>query len=229
MILMIHGAGATSLSFNYISLWLDQEIQFLDYRVGETRDEIFQRIERPDEIQYIIGHSYGGLLASLWLGQTKRNYCKGLVTIASPWQGSPTARILNWFLSDPVWNDMKPGSDLLKEVNSLDLSLPIKNIVANPVQGGNGLAALGRSENDGTIPVNSARSTPTGFSKCHSVEIPHGHAEILQSWDTVEHIRKFLDNPQGHFVQQATRSEEHIRNSMAQIQLGYDPLMKRNR
>ena len=159
MILMIHGAGATSLSFNYISLWLDQEIQFLDYRVGETRDEIFQRIERPDEIQYIIGHSYGGLLASLWLGQTKRNYCKGLVTIA----------------------------------------------------------------------VNSARSTPTGFSKCHSVEIPHGHAEILQSWDTVEHIRKFLDNPQGHFVQQATRSEEHIRNSMAQIQLGYDPLMKRNR
>lgn len=225
MILMIHGAGATSLSFNYISLWLDQEIQFLDYRVGETKEEIFARIERPDDIKFIIGHSYGGLLGAVWLSQMKRHYVKGLITIASPWQGSPTARILNWFLSDPVWNDMKPGSELLKTVNSINLATPVKNIVANPAQGGNGVAGLGRSENDGTIPVNSARETPAGFRKCHSVEIPHGHSEILQSWDTVEHIRMFLDNPD-YNQPKPQHTETTLRNAIAQIQLGYDPLSK---
>ena len=140
MILMIHGAGATSLSFNYISLWLDQELQTIDYKVGESMEDIFKRIENPDEVTYILGHSYGGLVGATWLDRNPDSNVKGLITIASPWQGSPTARILNWFLSDPVWHDMKPGSELLKAVNDIQLELPVKNLIANPEQGGNGLA-----------------------------------------------------------------------------------------
>ncbi len=45
MILMIHGAGATSVGFNYLSLWLDQELQFIDYRVGDDHDTIFKKIQ----------------------------------------------------------------------------------------------------------------------------------------------------------------------------------------
>ena len=117
------------------------------------------------------------------------------MTIATPWQGSPTARILNWFLSDPVWEDMKPGSALLKKINSINLSIPVKNIVANPHQGGNGLAGTGRSENDGTIPVDSARTYPAGFRRCHSLELPYGHGEILQTQELVEEIRRFTEDP----------------------------------
>ena len=214
MILMIHGAGATSLSFNYISLWLDQEIQTIDYKVGESMDNIFKRIQNPDDITYILGHSYGGLLGATWLNQTKRHYCKGLITIASPWQGSPTARILNWFLSDPVWQDMKPGSDLLKAVNEIQLDTPVKNIIANPQQGGNGLA--GRSNNDGTIPVDSARNLPVGFTRTRSVEIPHGHSEVLQSWDTIEQIRMFIDDPVAD-----TKTQSTLRRAGANIKPGY--------
>ena len=213
---MIHGAGATSLSFNYISLWLDQEIQFLDYKVGETTEEIFARIEEPDNIKFIVGHSYGGLLGALWISQQQNSKVRGLVSIASPWQGSPTARILNWFLSDPVWQDMKPGSELLKTVNSIQLGIPVKNIVANPSQGGNGLAALGRSENDGTIPVQSARDLPAGFIRTRNVEIPHGHSEILQSFTTVEQIRMFLDDPA-----KDTTTEHNLRLAQANIKPGY--------
>ena len=119
MILLIHGAGATSIGFNYLSLWLDEELQTIDYKVGDSHSDIFKKIERPREVDYVIGHSYGGLLAAEWLSKDVRNV-KGIMTIATPWQGSPTARILNWFLSDPVWEDMKPGSQLLKKINSIN-------------------------------------------------------------------------------------------------------------
>lgn len=194
MILMIHGAGSTGTIFNYLSLWLDQELQYLEYQVGDSHDEIFDRIDRPDEVQYIVGHSYGGLLGAEWLSKDVRNV-KGMIAIASPWQGSPTARILNWFLSDPVWNDMKPGSELLKKINSINLTIPVKNVIANPHQGGNGLAGTGKSENDGTIPIDSARNYPAGFSRLKSVELPYGHGEILQSFELVELIRLFCEDP----------------------------------
>ncbi len=197
MILMIHGAGATSVGFNYLSLWLDQELQFIDYRVGDDHDTIFKKIQRPREVDFVIGHSYGGLLATEWLSKDIRNV-KGMVTIATPWQGSPTARILNWFLSDAVWNDMNPGSVLLKKINSINLKIPVSNIVANPQQGGNGLAGTGKSENDGTIPVNSARQTPPGFSRCVNKELPYGHGEILQTQELVEQIRMFTEDPVKH-------------------------------
>ncbi len=194
MILMIHGAGSSSMIFNYLSLWLDQELQYLEYQVGDGHEEIFERIQRPNEVEFIVGHSYGGLLGAEWLSKDVRNV-KGMVAVASPWKGSPTARILNWFLSDPVWNDMKPGSELLKIINNINLTIPVKNIVANPHQGGNGLAGTGKSENDGTIPIDSARNYPEGFRRLKSVELPYGHGEILQSFELVEHIRLFCEDP----------------------------------
>ena len=204
MILLIHGAGATSIGFNYLSLWLDNELQAIDYKVGDSHKDIFKKIERPSEVKYVIGHSYGGLLAAEWISQNTRNV-KGIMTIASPWQGSPTARILNWFLSDPVWEDMKPGSALLKKINNINLGIPVKNIIANPHQGGNGLAGTGRSENDGTIPVDSARNYPPGFRRCHSIELPYGHGEILQTQELVEEIRRFTEDPV-----KATASDKEI-------------------
>ena len=193
MILLIHGAGSSSNYFNYISLWLDQELQAIDYEVGDDHDAIFKKIERPQDVQYIVGHSYGGLLGAEWLSQNTRNV-KGLCCIATPWQGSPTARILNWFLSDAVWNDMKPGSELLRKINAINLTLPVKNIVCCPDRG-NGLAGGGRSQNDGTIPVASARAVPKGFSKSKTVEMPFGHSEIMQTFELVEQIRMFVDDP----------------------------------
>lgn len=194
MILLIHGAGATSIGFNYLSLWLDQELQTIDYKVGDSHEDIFKKIQRPDEVEFIIGHSYGGLLAAEWISQDVRNV-KGIMSVATPWQGSPTARILNWFLSDAVWEDMKPGSALLTKINKIYLNIPVANMVANPHQGGNGLAGTGRSENDGTIPVDSARNHPVGFRLCRTTELTYGHGEILQTQELVEAIRLFTEDP----------------------------------
>ena len=193
MILLIHGAGASSNNFNYLSLWLDQELQTIDYKVGDNHETIFKKIQRPNEVTYVIGHSYGGLLGAEWLSKDVRNV-KGLIAIATPWQGSPTARILNWFLSDEVWKDMNPGSELLRKINAINLTIPVKNIVAAP-KSGNGLAGGGKSANDGTIPVASARAVPQGFKSTKTVEIPYTHSEIMQTFDLVEQIRMFVDNP----------------------------------
>ena len=73
MILLIHGAGATSIGFNYLSLWLDEELQTIDYKVGDSHRDIFKKIKDPNEIEIVIGHSYGGLLAAEWLSQDVRN------------------------------------------------------------------------------------------------------------------------------------------------------------
>lgn len=197
MILLIHGAGASSNNFNYLSLWLDQELQTIDYQVGDNHETIFKKIQRPNEISYVIGHSYGGLLGAEWLSKDVRNV-KGLISIATPWQGSPTARILQWFLSDEVWKDMNPGSDLLRKINSINLTIPVKNIVAAP-KSGNGLAAgigsRGKSANDGTIPVASAKAVPKGFKNTKTCELPYAHGEIMQTFDLVEQIRMFVDDP----------------------------------
>lgn len=197
MILLIHGAGASSNNFNYLSLWLDQELQTVDYQVGDDHETIFKKIQRPNEVTYVIGHSYGGLLGAEWLSKDVRNV-KGLVSIATPWQGSPTARILQWFLSDEVWKDMNPGSDLLRKINSINLTIPVKNIVAAP-KSGNGLAggigSRGKSQNDGTIPVASARAVPEGFRNAISHELPYTHGEIMQTFDLVEQVRMFIDKP----------------------------------
>jgi len=193
MILLIHGAGASSNNFNYLSLWLDQELQTIDYKVGDNHETIFKKIQRPNEVTYVIGHSYGGLLGAEWLSKDVRNV-KGLIAIATPWQGSPTARILNWFLSDEVWKDMNPGSELLRKINAINLTIPVKNIVAAP-KSGNGLAGGGKSANDGTIPVASAKAVPQGFKSTKTVELPYTHSEIMQTFDLVEQIRMFVDNP----------------------------------
>jgi|TARA_R110001592_G_scaffold91701_1_gene268122 pimeloyl-ACP methyl ester carboxylesterase len=197
MILLIHGAGASSNNFNYLSLWLDQELQTVDYQVGDDHETIFKKIQRPNEVTYVIGHSYGGLLGAEWLSKDIRNV-KGLVSIATPWQGSPTARILQWFLSDEVWKDMNPGSDLLRKINSINLTIPVKNIVAAP-KSGNGLAggigSRGKSQNDGTIPVASARAVPEGFRNAITHELPFAHGEIMQTFDLVEQVRMFIDEP----------------------------------
>ena len=193
MILLIHGAGASSNNFNYLSLWLDQELQTIDYNVGDDHEAIFKKIQRPNEISYVVGHSYGGLLGAEWLSKDVRNI-KGLITIATPWKGSPTARILNWFLSDEVWKDMNPGSELLRKIQLINLTIPVKNIVAVP-KGGNGLAGGGKSANDGTIPIASAKAVPQGFHKTRTVELPYTHSEIMQTFDLAEQIRMFVDNP----------------------------------
>lgn len=193
MLLLIHGAGSSAYSWNYISLWLDQPIQTIEYTVGQDHESIFDSIEYPEEIQTVIGHSYGGLLGAEWLSQDVRNV-RGLITIASPWQGSPTARILNWFLSDPVWNDMKPGSEFLRRINNINLTIPLLNIVAVPDQG-NELAGTGKSQNDGTIPVASALEVPAGYRNYKTVELPRTHSEILQCFNTVELIRQFANDP----------------------------------
>ena len=59
----------------------------------------------------------------------------------------------------------------------------------------NGLAGGGKSQNDGTIPIASAKAIPKGFSKTRTVEMPYGHSEIMQTFDLVEQIRMFVDNP----------------------------------
>ena len=46
-----------------------------------------------------------------------------------------------------------------------------------------------------TSPVASARAVPPGFSKSKTVEMPFGHSEIMQTFELVEQIRMFVDDP----------------------------------
>ena len=68
-----------------------------------------------------MGHSFGGLLAS-WYASVYPNKVDHLVTIATPWQGTPVARILSMiFRNSKVFENTKPGADVLRLLQEKNL------------------------------------------------------------------------------------------------------------
>ena len=188
----IHGSGQSGHSFNYLQVFLpEHNLLCLEYQTQEDPEVILKRFELQTHAQFgsepffIISHSYGGLLASLFASRNKN--VKKIVTLSSPWKGSRTAGWLNMvFRQSKLFMNMKPNSYFIKDIQNLKLDIPMLNVITTgSIKGsGNDLAGMGAA-NDGLLTIETQKSLPAGFSNAKSIEVALSHNEVLLCYDTV--------------------------------------------
>ena len=199
-VVFIHGSGQSEISFNYIDIFLpERNSLYLNYQIQENYTDIVSRFVDKihstfsNEPIYMVGHSYGCLLAAVASVKIK-NATKHLFAMSAPWKGSQASKWLSIVFRDSkLFANTRPDSDFLKEVHNIKSSVPITNIITTGTDGiGNDLAGLGKKSNDGLITVETQKSIPDGLVNISNIELPLSHSEVLLSFEIVELLKEKL-------------------------------------
>jgi pimeloyl-ACP methyl ester carboxylesterase len=196
----IHGANASSTSFNYIREQLQQDPEFntfklvdISYNCQENLAKIVQILaaSAPRETPlYLVGHSLGGVLA-VAISQRIKHFdlpvnIRGVFTLSSPFGGSESADYLRWmYPTYHLFSNIWTGNKLLTDLQSAGTAVPTMSLITS---GGNN--PLFSAANDGVVTVHSQRCL-TGPSY---VEVPYNHFEVMVAPDAVDHLKSFLKN-----------------------------------
>lgn len=186
-VVYIHGLNSSHHSFNYVVRELPPHNAIcVDYKSQQSLvASVFEVIKQipQDEKVALVGHSLGGVIASLIAGDNESRIDK-LVTISSPLGGSKAANTLRWFPNTfPVLNDIVPRGPLITRCSSLNLSTPTLSIIST-----GGHLPTSPERNDSVVAVSSQKALK--FAK--HVEIPANHFEVLVHDKTVRELKDFL-------------------------------------
>lgn len=197
-VIYLHGANAEPDNFNYYTLKLPEH-NFISpaYNMEEDPYDLVEltRMRKQRELGkgkvILVGHSFGGLLASWYASVYPRNV-EHLVTIATPWEGTPVARILSMiFRNKKVFENTKPGAEVLGLLQEKTYNGLHTNIVCT--SGANPLAGLGGKANDGMISVDSQLSTPPKFKNTENMTIDAGHSGVLLNNTVTDFLKTLLE------------------------------------
>ena len=186
---MLTNKGHQVLSFNlggllgvFFTKGILETAYFIDYKIK-------RQFERYDfkELQ-IVAHSKGGMVALWWvlkLGGSK--YCKKVITMGTPFQGS---RLTYLALVTPLgflWRDvwqMRPGSLFLKSLHDVEIPQDVEIYCLH-------------SEKDAVVKGEVGLFQPKqGQLRVTSVPMNHiSHFEFLYRRDVGEMISKLLNKP----------------------------------
>jgi esterase/lipase len=184
----IHGANATSESFNYIRSKLGAGIDIeYDSRNGfENNLKMMQlQLEDVTDIAFI-AHSLGGIY-SLHLANTMPMSVKGAVTLSTPYGGAEVADYAQYFLPfSRLMRDIGPSSWVMKQASRIKIQHPWTNIVTVK-----GQSPFMHEPNDGVVTIASQKH----HEDMELVEVDCNHYEVVLS-DTVvklvkERVNKF--------------------------------------
>ena len=196
-VVYIHGANACPDNFNYYTLKLPEH-RFIspEYSMDDDPFDVVDKIRRQIEKEfgkepiYLVGHSFGGLLAA-WYASVYPNRIKHLVTIATPWQGTPVARIFGYFWRNSLmFKNTKPGAEVLALLQEKRFSGLHTNIVCT--KGANPVAGLGGKANDGMIDCDSQSATPPKFKSSETTFIEAGHSAVLLNNNVTDLLHKTI-------------------------------------
>ena len=181
--LLIHGLGASELSFTYLANNLS-DCTTLSYNSLQALQRSIKDLEQHiTEPCHLIGHSLGGIIA-LHLALNNQNV-KSVTTIAAPHLGSKVARFLKYVVvGAPVFADVTPNSWFIRHIKEQQPECPVLSIVA----ASGGWSIFGEP-NDGTIELSSQR----GLTYGKKVEVHANHTEVLHSRQTLNAIREFYE------------------------------------
>ena len=196
-VVYLHGANASPENFNYYTLKMPEHPFIAPaYDMEDDPFDIVEILRIKKEREFgkepvvIVGHSFGGLIAS-WYASVYPKRVKHLVTIATPWQGTPVARIFGYFWRNAkVFQNTKPGAEVLALLQEKNFNGKHTNIVCN--RGANPVAGLGGKANDGMITVDSQSATPPGFKNTQNVTIEAGHSEVLLNNFVTDLLQKII-------------------------------------
>ena len=188
MLVYIHGASATSDSFNYIREHIGGADLVINYNSADGfKHNIELMLEQLKNVYDIvfIAHSLGGVYA-LHLANAIPDQVLGAITISTPYGGTEIADFAKYFLPfSRLLRDIGPHSWPMRQADDIDIHHPWTNIVTT--RGG---APWILGENDGVVTVRSQRHHDKGMQL---IEVDYNHYEVVLSEKVIKIIVVQLD------------------------------------
>ena len=184
----IHGANATSESFNYIKSKLGTGLDLsYDSRNGfENNLKDMQSTLQNYKNLVFVAHSLGGIYA-LHLANNMPEVIKGAVTLSTPYGGAEVADYAQYFLPfSRLMRDIGPSSWVMRQASRIKIQHPWTNIVTVK-----GQSPFMHEPNDGVVTIASQRH----HTDMELVEVDCNHYEVVLSDAVVrlvkERVNKF--------------------------------------
>ena len=178
----IHGASATSDSFNYLRTTLGDGICInYDSRNGfeNNLSDMLDTLQNVNNIVFV-AHSLGGVYA-LHIANAIPKQVAGAVTLSTPYGGSEIADVAKYFLPfSQLMRDIGPNSRIMKQASRFKIQHPWTNVVT--VRGQSPFIV---HPNDGVVTIESQRR----HKGMELVNVNYNHYEVLLS-NTVSNIIK---------------------------------------
>ena len=184
----IHGANATSESFNYIRSKLGNGVDInYDSRNGfkNNLEDMQSTLSKYKDIVFI-AHSLGGIY-SLHLANHMPESVKGAITLSTPYGGAEVADYAQYFLPfSRLMRDIGPSSWAMRQADKIKIQHPWTNVVTV-----RGQSPFMVEPNDGVVTIASMKH----HADMELVEVDYNHYEVVLSDKIVdiikERIKKF--------------------------------------
>ena len=179
----IHGANATSESFNYIRSKLGSGIDLnYDSRNGFENNlaDMLTKLINVKDIAFI-SHSLGGIYA-LHISHAIPDQILGAVTLSTPYGGAEVADYAQYFLPfSRLMRDIGPSSWAMKQAKKIKIQHPWTNIVTVKGQSPFILAA-----NDGVVTIASQKH----HEDMELVLVDYNHYEVVLADPVIDIIQE---------------------------------------
>jgi len=183
----IHGASATSESFNFIRTKIGAGINVnYDSRNGFENNlkDIQLQLEGVENI-FFIAHSLGGVY-SLHLANAIPNQVLGAVTLSTPYGGAEVAEFAKYFLPfSRLMRDIGPSSWAMRQADKIKIQHPWTNIVTVK-----GQSPFIMEPNDGVVTIASQKH----HNCMELIEVDYNHYEVVLSEQVVKIIKQRIKN-----------------------------------
>lgn len=185
-LIYIHGANASSVSFNYIRSHIIHDDYLIDYDsqngFANNLKRIIGELEKFSDM-FLIGHSLGGIYA-LHVASALSTQVIGGITLSTPYGGSEVADFVKYLVPcSRLLRDIGPNSEPIVSAKKLKLTHPWCNVVTT--MGDSPMIPL---KNDGVVSIASMRYR----SDMDLIELATNHYEVVLSTATLDIIRKRL-------------------------------------
>ena len=179
----IHGASATSESFNYIRSKIGEGIDIeYDSRNGFENNLKMMQLQLEDvKDMAFIAHSLGGIY-SLHLANAMPKQVLGAVTLSTPYGGAEVAEFAKFFLPfSRLMRDIGPSSWVMRQADKIKIQHPWTNVVTVK-----GQSPFMHEANDGVVTISSMKH----HIDMELVEVDYNHYEVVLSDQIVDIIRE---------------------------------------
>jgi pimeloyl-ACP methyl ester carboxylesterase len=184
----IHGASATSESFNYIRSKLGKGMDInYDSRNGFENNlrEMQAQLASVNNIVFV-AHSLGGVYA-LHLANAIPQQVQGAVTLSTPYGGAEVAEVVKFFLPfSRLMRDIGPSSWAMKQADGIKIQHPWTNVVTTT-----GQSPFMAEPNDGVVTIASQRH----HADMELIEVKYNHYEVVLAEPVIkiikERVKKF--------------------------------------
>ena len=182
----IHGASATSDSFNYIRGKVGKGIDInYDSRKGFENNlaDMKDLLRNVNDI-FFVAHSLGGIY-SLHLANAIPKQVLGAVTLSTPYGGAEVADVLTFFMPfSRLMRDIGPSSWAMKQADRIKIQHPWTNVITMK-----GQSPFIPEDNDGVVTISSMKH----HIDMELIEVNFNHYEVVLSDEVIKIIKSKID------------------------------------